>query len=144
MYQKVSQVALGVNNPPANAGKLRDMDSIPGLGRSSGGGHSNPLQYSCLENPMDRVAWGATIHRITKTQLKWLSTHAWYQKPKEEKWHYHLNRCRKNTGWNPIPIYDNLGQQVRNRGEPPQFDKKNVYKKKPTINITLNVKKLSC
>ena len=46
-----------VKNPPANAGDIRDMDSIPGLGTSPGGGHGNPLQYSCLENPMDRGAW---------------------------------------------------------------------------------------
>ena len=49
-----------VKNPPANAG---DMDSIPGSGRSSGGGNGNPLQYSCLENPMDRGAWPTTVHR---------------------------------------------------------------------------------
>ena len=62
MYQKVLQVALVVKNPPANAGNLRDMDSVPGLGRSSGEGHGNPLQHSCLENPMDREAWRATVH----------------------------------------------------------------------------------
>ena len=45
---------------PANAGDLRDLGSIPGLGRSAGGGHGNPLQCSCLENPMDRGAWHAT------------------------------------------------------------------------------------
>ena len=50
-----------VKNPPANAGDVRDTGSIPGLGRSLGGGHSNPLQYSCLENPMDRGAWQATV-----------------------------------------------------------------------------------
>ena len=74
-----SQVALVVKNPPANAGNMRDVGSIPGLGRSSGGGHSNPLQYSCLENPMDREAWKAVVHRVTKswTQLKWLSTYCW-------------------------------------------------------------------
>ena len=43
-----------------------DMGSIPGLGRSPGGGHGNPLQYSCLENPMDRAAWWATVHGVTK------------------------------------------------------------------------------
>ena len=47
------QVVLMVKNPPTNAGDIRDMGSIPGLGRSPGGGHANPLQYSCLENPMD-------------------------------------------------------------------------------------------
>ena len=48
-----------------NAG---DLGSIPDLGRSPGGGHGNPFQYSCLENPMDRGAWRATVHRVTKTQ----------------------------------------------------------------------------
>ena len=55
-----SQVVLVVKNPPANAGKVRNMGSIPGLGRSPGGGHGNPLQYSYLENLMDRGAWWAT------------------------------------------------------------------------------------
>ena len=51
-----SQVVLVVKNPPANAGDVRDVGSIPGWGRSPGEGHGNPLQYSCLENPMDRGA----------------------------------------------------------------------------------------
>ena len=61
-----------VKNLPASAGNLRDMGSVPGSGRSPGGGHSNPLQYSCLKNPMDRGAWQATVHRVEKsrTQLK--------------------------------------------------------------------------
>ena len=65
-----------VKNPPANAGDVRDLGSITGSGRSPGGGCGNPLQYSCLENPMDREAWQATIHRIAQswTQLKQLST----------------------------------------------------------------------
>ena len=54
-----SQVACVVKNPPANAGNIRDMGSTPGSGRSSGGGHGNPLQYSCLENPTDRGPWWA-------------------------------------------------------------------------------------
>jgi len=58
-----SQVVLVVKNPPANAG-----DVIPGLGRSPGGGHGNPLKYSCLENPKDRGAWQATVHGVAKTQ----------------------------------------------------------------------------
>ena len=53
-------------NPPANAADVRDMGSIPGSGRSLGGGHNNPLQYFCLENPMDRRAWWATAHGVTK------------------------------------------------------------------------------
>ena len=60
----VSQVVLVVKNPPANAGDVRDASSIPGLGRSSGEGNGHLLQYSCLENPIDRGAWGATVHRI--------------------------------------------------------------------------------
>ena len=56
-----SQLALAVKNPPPNAGDIGDVGSVPGLGRSPGGGNSNPLQYSCLENPMDRGAWWATV-----------------------------------------------------------------------------------
>ena len=67
-----SQAALVVKNPPDNAGDLRDVGLIPGSGRSPGGGHSNPVQYSCLENPMDRGVWRAMAHRIAKswTRLK--------------------------------------------------------------------------
>ena len=67
-----------VKNPLANAGNIRETASIPGSGRSPGERHGNPLQYSCLENPMDRGAWWATVHRVTKsrTRLKRLSTHA--------------------------------------------------------------------
>ena len=65
-----------VKNPPANAGDVRDMGLIPGSGRNPGKGHGNPLQYSCLENPMDRGAWQATVHRVAQcgTWLKQLST----------------------------------------------------------------------
>ena len=75
---RASQVALVVKNQPANTGDIRDMGSIPGPGRSSEGVHGNLLQYSCLENPMDRGAWQATVHRVAKsqTQLKQLSSHA--------------------------------------------------------------------
>ena len=65
---RVSQVALVVKNLPANAGDVIDAGSIPGLGRSPGGGHGNPLQYSCLENPVDRGAWWAKVHRVTQSQ----------------------------------------------------------------------------
>ena len=63
-----------VKNPPANSG---DTGLIPGLGRSPGGGNGNPLQYSCWDNPTDRGAWWATVHRVTKswTRLKRLSAH---------------------------------------------------------------------
>ena len=70
-------MVLVVKNPPANAGDVRNAGLIPGSGRSPGGGHGNPPQYSRLENPMDRGAWQAMVHRVTKwwTQLKQLSTH---------------------------------------------------------------------
>ena len=57
-----------VNNPPTNAGDTRDLGSIPGSGRSPGVGNGNPLQYSCLENSMDRVVWRATVHGVSKSQ----------------------------------------------------------------------------
>ena len=67
-----------VKNSPVNAGDLRDPGPNPGSGRSSGEEHSNPLQYSCLENPMDRRSWQATVHRAAKswTQLKRPTIHA--------------------------------------------------------------------
>ena len=64
--------------PACQCRRHRDALSIPGLGRSPGGGHGNPLQYSCLEYPMERRVWWATVHRIANswTRLKQLSTHA--------------------------------------------------------------------
>ena len=64
-----------VNNPPANAGDARDKGSVPGLGRSPGRGHGNPLQDSCLENATDREVWRAAVHGVAKGQtgLRWLS-----------------------------------------------------------------------
>ena len=69
-------MAQVLKNSPANAGDIRDVGSIPGSGRSPGGGHANPLQYSCLENPMDRGAWQAIAHGVakTRTQLTQVST----------------------------------------------------------------------
>ena len=71
-----------VKNPPANAGDVRDTGSIPGLGRSPGGGHGNALQYSCRENPLDRGAWWATARwgrkeldtEATELMVLWVST----------------------------------------------------------------------
>ena len=65
---QASQVVLVVKNLPADAGDIRDMGSIPGSGRSVGGGHGNPLQYQSLENPMDRGAWWATANRVAKSR----------------------------------------------------------------------------
>ena len=70
-------VSLLIKNLPANAGDGRDMGLIPGSGRSPGGGHGYSLQCSFLENPMDRGAWWASVHRVAQswTRLKWLSIH---------------------------------------------------------------------
>ena len=58
-----------VKNPPDNSGDTKDTGLISRLGRSPGEGNRNPLQYSCLENPMDRGAWWATVHRVSKSQI---------------------------------------------------------------------------
>ena len=79
--QGASQVVLVVKNLLANAGDVRDGSSTPGSGRAPGGGHGNPLQYSCLENPMGRGAWWATYspwgHK--ESRLKQLSMHMLYK-----------------------------------------------------------------
>ena len=74
---QTSQVVLVVKSPPASVGDIRDLGSVPGSGRSPGGGQGNLLQYSCLENPIDRGTCWATVHRVAKsrTWLKWLNTH---------------------------------------------------------------------
>ena len=61
---------LVVKNPPANAGDTRDVSSIAGLGRSPGAGNGNPLQYSCLGNPVDRGAWRAIVHGVVKSETQ--------------------------------------------------------------------------
>ena len=66
---KSIQVALVVKNSPANAGDIRDAGWIPGSGRSPAGGHGNPLQYSYLENPMDKGAWRSTVQRVSQSHI---------------------------------------------------------------------------
>ena len=65
-------MVLVVKNPPANVEDIKDTASFPGLGEFPGEGHSNPFQYSCLENPMDRETWWATLYRVAQswTRLK--------------------------------------------------------------------------
>ena len=70
-YSWASQVALLVKNLPTNAVDIRDSGSMSRLGRSLGGGNGNPLQYTCLENPMDRGAWQATAHRSQRVGHNW-------------------------------------------------------------------------
>ena len=68
LLSRTSQAVLVVKNQPANAGYVRDVGSIAESGVSPGGGHDNPFQNSCLENPMDRGTWRATVHRVATSQ----------------------------------------------------------------------------
>ena len=70
-YMEAPQVALVVKNPTINGGDTRDLCLIPGSGRSPGRGHGNPLQYACLENPMDRRAYWVPVHKVAKNQTWW-------------------------------------------------------------------------
>ena len=85
-----------VKNPPANAGDTRDVGLIPGSGRSPGEWNGNPLQYSCLENSMNRGAWLATVHRVTKSQtgLKRLSVRV--------HTHTHTHTCIFIPNWSSL------------------------------------------
>ena len=76
--RRASQVVIVVKKLPACVGEVKDMGLLSGLGRSSGQGNGYPLQYSCLENPTDRRAWRAMVHRVAKSwiQLKRFSMHA--------------------------------------------------------------------
>ena len=102
-YIGASQVALVVKNPSANvrdAGEARDVGSIPGLGRSPGEANGNPLQYSCLENPMDRGTWWAIIHGVSKSLSVCVHTHI----------HIHRHKIRKNVYiTHPMTIYISPG-----------------------------------
>jgi len=68
-WKWASQMVLVVRNPSANAGDIRDVGLIPELGKSPAGGHGNPLQYSYLENPIDRGVWWATVHRVAESDM---------------------------------------------------------------------------
>ena len=85
MIISIDRLLLVVKNLPANAGDVTDAGSILGSERSPGGGNGNALQYSCLENPMGRGAWGATVHRVAKSQTRL----------KQFDTHIHLSRCRE-------------------------------------------------
>ena len=114
-----SWVMLVVKNPPANGGNLRDLDSIPGLGRSPGGRNGNPLQFSCLKKPMNRGTWWATVHGVAKSQtwLKWLSMYALHLKCLQNvspnrldnwligKWYCKLNQMESSTTFH-TSVYD--------------------------------------
>ena len=101
-----SQVVLVVENLPANAGDIREVGTIPGSGRSPGGGHGNPLQYSCLENPMDRGAWRAIVHSAAKSwrRLKWLGMHTRLGHGHYSPW----QRGPQAPGWGSSPCQQSL------------------------------------
>ena len=103
-YLQGSQVVLVVKNPPANAGDVRNLGSIPGSGRSPGEGNGNPLQYSCLENAMDRGACWATVYGVAQSQT-WLSLpHVFhFQLGKErESWFY--THTHTHTHTHPVRV----------------------------------------
>ena len=68
VFSRASQVVLVVKNQPANAVDVKDLGLVPGLRRSPGGEHGNPLKYSCLENPVDKGSWQAIVHGVTKVR----------------------------------------------------------------------------
>ena len=84
---RASQGALVVKKPPANAGDIRDIGSIPGWGRSPRGQHGNSLQYSCLENPINSEVWLAAVHRVTQSQTLCATYHACMHALSEEGEH---------------------------------------------------------
>ena len=96
--EQASQVALVVKNLPANVGDIRDMGSIHGPGRPPGGGYGNPLQNSCLEKPMDRGAWQASVHRVCPQKLRqnWSDVTCMYR-----KWTDSMGSWEKR----PIPLF---------------------------------------
>ena len=104
-----SVVALEVKNLPVNAGDIRDIGLIPRSGRSSGRRNGNPLQYSCLENPMDRGSWWAKVYRVSKsrTRMKQLSTHMMctFQDSPVAK-DCSEPTCKVSLNWNSEVIFD--------------------------------------
>ena len=83
-----SQLVLVVKKLPANAGDARDTGLIPWLGRSPGVGHGNPLQHSCLENPLERGAWWATVHGVT-TEVTQQAFKQFYGMIPSDTWSFH-------------------------------------------------------
>ena len=129
---RASQVALVAKNLPANAGDIRDLGSIPRSGRSPGEGNGNPLQSFCLENPKDRGAWWASVHRVAKsgTGLKQLSSSSKVEemgrkicnreKVGKREWKIWKNTLQGRTVWNrpskhlKIKLYNYKQERMRN------------------------------
>ena len=119
-----SQVALVVKNLPTKAGDVRDVGSVPGWGRPPGGGHGNPVQYSCLENPMDGGAWRATVTGSQRVRCNWsmsmrvhTSDNHYHQLPRwlrGKEYFCRYRRCRfdpwigkipRRRTWQPTPVF---------------------------------------
>ena len=119
-----SQVALVVKNLPTKAREVRDVGSVPGSGRSPGGGHGNPLQYSCLENPMDRGAWRATVTGSQRVRHNWsmsmyvhTSDNCYHRRPRWLSGKEYFCWCRRRRfdpwigkiprrrTWQPTPVF---------------------------------------
>ena len=100
---RASQVVLVVKNLPTNAEDVRDASSILGLGRFPGGEHGNLLQYSCLENLMDRGAWRATVHRVTKSQT---TEHVWILNESFE------NTFLLNCNMNKMQSFEDFSKEI--------------------------------
>ena len=98
-----SQVALVVENFPASAGEVREVGSIPGSGKSLGGGYGNPLQYSCLENPMDRGARWAVVRRVTNSQTR----------RKQLSMYAYVHRTYINSCFSPLKLFIKLPRNTR-------------------------------
>ena len=108
-------MALVVKNPPANAGNMRDLGSIPGLGRSPGGGHDNPLHYSCLENPMDRGAWRGTAHWAAESDMtEQLSRHTHAYKSSESI--YSINKWIRLSSYGLGYLTEVQGLDLQQKG----------------------------
>ena len=88
---------------PASAGEVREVGSIPGSGKSLGGGYGNPLQYSCLENPMDRGAWWAVVRRVTNSQTR----------RKQLSMYAYVHRTYINSCFSPLKLFIKLPRNRR-------------------------------
>ena len=115
MSLRASQAVLVVKSPSANAGNIRDFGSIPGSVRSPGGGNGIPLQCSCLENPMDRGTWRATVQGVAKSQRKQLSTRAMsLMKILHRLWQAELSSAssaHQQTNGSNLSMHRNCGQK---------------------------------